>query len=154
MCFIFFLYIDSNQHLSILLFFCCSAYQYKSKNKFGSEIYKISMKLSRAWIYFSLQRSSKKNSPILLKNTHIVKYNLFCKGHVISARITSENPDEGFKPTSGTVQEIIAFRVRGGNEYVVYIDLFFSFTSHALNAFLTMLSWCIYIFAEIWTLIV
>ena len=110
-----FLYIDSNQHLSILLFFCCSAYQYQSKNKFGSEIYKISMKLSRAWIYFSLQRSSKKNSPIHLKNTHIVKYNLFCKGHVISARITSENPDEGFKPTSGTVQEIIAFRVRGGN---------------------------------------
>ena len=24
---------------------------------------------------------------------------------MISARITSENPDEGFKPTSGTVQE-------------------------------------------------
>jgi len=28
------------------------------------------------------------------------------KGHVISARITSENPDEGFKPTSGTVQDL------------------------------------------------
>lgn len=27
-------------------------------------------------------------------------------GHVISARITSENPDEGFKPTSGTVQDL------------------------------------------------
>ena len=25
-------------------------------------------------------------------------------GHVIAARITSENPDEGFKPSSGTVQ--------------------------------------------------
>ncbi|KAK3798057.1 hypothetical protein RRG08_034617 [Elysia crispata] len=28
------------------------------------------------------------------------------KGHVIAARITSENPDEGFKPSSGTVQEL------------------------------------------------
>lgn len=28
------------------------------------------------------------------------------KGHVIAARITSENPDEGFKPTSGTVQDL------------------------------------------------
>ena len=28
------------------------------------------------------------------------------RGHVISARITSENPDEGFKPTSGTVQDL------------------------------------------------
>merc|ERR1719402_374754 len=27
-------------------------------------------------------------------------------GHVVSARITSENPDEGFKPTSGTVQDL------------------------------------------------
>lgn len=28
------------------------------------------------------------------------------KGHVIAARITSENPDEGFKPSSGTLQEL------------------------------------------------
>ncbi|KAM4709981.1 acetyl-CoA carboxylase 2 isoform 2-T2 [Discoglossus pictus] len=28
------------------------------------------------------------------------------RGHVIAARITSENPDEGFKPSSGTVQEL------------------------------------------------
>ncbi|XP_028408241.1 acetyl-CoA carboxylase-like isoform X2 [Dendronephthya gigantea] len=28
------------------------------------------------------------------------------KGHVIAARITAENPDEGFKPSSGTVQEL------------------------------------------------
>ncbi|XP_033740192.1 acetyl-CoA carboxylase-like isoform X1 [Pecten maximus] len=28
------------------------------------------------------------------------------KGHVLAARITSENPDEGFKPSSGTVQEL------------------------------------------------
>ncbi|XP_077999917.1 acetyl-CoA carboxylase-like [Glandiceps talaboti] len=28
------------------------------------------------------------------------------KGHVIATRITSENPDEGFKPSSGTVQEL------------------------------------------------
>lgn len=28
------------------------------------------------------------------------------KRHVISARITSENPDEGFKPSSGTVHEL------------------------------------------------
>ena len=27
-------------------------------------------------------------------------------GHVVSARITSENPDEGFKPTSSTVQDL------------------------------------------------
>ncbi|XP_037086840.1 LOW QUALITY PROTEIN: acetyl-CoA carboxylase-like [Pollicipes pollicipes] len=27
-------------------------------------------------------------------------------GHVIAARITSENPDEGFKPSSGTVEEL------------------------------------------------
>ena len=27
-------------------------------------------------------------------------------GHVISSRITSENPDEGFKPSSGTVHEL------------------------------------------------
>jgi acetyl-CoA carboxylase/biotin carboxylase 1 len=27
-------------------------------------------------------------------------------GHVISARITSENPDEGFKPSAGTVHEL------------------------------------------------
>jgi acetyl-CoA carboxylase/biotin carboxylase 1 len=27
-------------------------------------------------------------------------------GHVIAARITSENPDEGFKPSGGTVQEL------------------------------------------------
>ncbi len=25
-------------------------------------------------------------------------------GHVVAARITSENPDEGFKPSAGTVQ--------------------------------------------------
>ncbi|XP_076067982.1 acetyl-CoA carboxylase isoform X2 [Oratosquilla oratoria] len=28
------------------------------------------------------------------------------KGHCIAARITSENPEEGFKPSSGTVQEL------------------------------------------------
>lgn len=28
------------------------------------------------------------------------------KGHVIAARITSENPDEGFKPSGGTVSEL------------------------------------------------
>ncbi|XP_010875045.2 acetyl-CoA carboxylase isoform X2 [Esox lucius] len=28
------------------------------------------------------------------------------RGHVIAARITSENPDEGFQPSSGTVQEL------------------------------------------------
>ena len=28
------------------------------------------------------------------------------KGHVIACRITSENPDEGFRPGSGTVQEL------------------------------------------------
>uniref|UniRef100_A0A7N6BKZ6 acetyl-CoA carboxylase n=1 Tax=Anabas testudineus TaxID=64144 RepID=A0A7N6BKZ6_ANATE len=28
------------------------------------------------------------------------------RGHVIAVRITSENPDEGFKPSSGTVQEL------------------------------------------------
>ncbi|CAF0748849.1 unnamed protein product [Brachionus calyciflorus] len=28
------------------------------------------------------------------------------KGHVIAARITSENPDEGFKPSSGNVKEL------------------------------------------------
>ncbi|CAL4061242.1 unnamed protein product, partial [Meganyctiphanes norvegica] len=28
------------------------------------------------------------------------------RGHCIAARITSENPDEGFKPSSGTVQEL------------------------------------------------
>ena len=28
------------------------------------------------------------------------------KGHVIAVRITSENPEEGFKPSSGTVQEL------------------------------------------------
>nr|BAA25799.1 acetyl-CoA carboxylase [Rattus norvegicus] len=28
------------------------------------------------------------------------------RGHVIAARITSENPDEAFKPSSGTVQEL------------------------------------------------
>uniref|UniRef100_A0A4W3JW73 acetyl-CoA carboxylase n=1 Tax=Callorhinchus milii TaxID=7868 RepID=A0A4W3JW73_CALMI len=28
------------------------------------------------------------------------------RGHVIAARITSENPEEGFKPSSGTVQEL------------------------------------------------
>ncbi|XP_055343612.1 acetyl-CoA carboxylase-like [Paramacrobiotus metropolitanus] len=28
------------------------------------------------------------------------------KGHVIACRITSENPDEGFKPSAGTVQEL------------------------------------------------
>ncbi|XP_078582269.1 acetyl-CoA carboxylase-like [Branchiostoma floridae x Branchiostoma japonicum] len=28
------------------------------------------------------------------------------RGHVIAARVTSENPDEGFKPSSGTVQEL------------------------------------------------
>ena len=27
-------------------------------------------------------------------------------GHVIAARITSENPDEGFKPSAGTVHEL------------------------------------------------
>jgi acetyl-CoA carboxylase/biotin carboxylase 1 len=27
-------------------------------------------------------------------------------GHVIACRITAENPDEGFKPSSGTVQEL------------------------------------------------
>ena len=27
-------------------------------------------------------------------------------GHVIAARITSENPDEGFKPSAGTMRKI------------------------------------------------
>ena len=30
----------------------------------------------------------------------------FPRGHVIAARITSENPDEGFKPSGGTVEEL------------------------------------------------
>jgi len=28
------------------------------------------------------------------------------KGHVIAARITAENPDQGFKPSSGAMQEL------------------------------------------------
>jgi len=41
----------------------------------------------------------------------VIDFNLLSRqpqpaGHVISARITSENPDEGFKPTSGTVQDL------------------------------------------------
>jgi biotin carboxylase len=30
-------------------------------------------------------------------------------GHVISARITSENPDEGFKPTSGEDGQLVHY---------------------------------------------
>ena len=44
-----------------------------------------------------------KDSIINFENpTHIPKP----KGHVIAARITSENPDEGFKPSSGNVEEL------------------------------------------------
>ncbi|XP_069082674.1 acetyl-CoA carboxylase 1 isoform X4 [Pleurodeles waltl] len=43
------------------------------------------------------------DSPIDFENM----VNVPCpRGHVIAARITSENPDEGFKPSSGTVQEL------------------------------------------------
>ncbi|XP_078535903.1 acetyl-CoA carboxylase 1 isoform X1 [Lissotriton helveticus] len=43
------------------------------------------------------------DSPIDFENS----VNVPCpRGHVIAARITSENPDEGFKPSSGTVQEL------------------------------------------------
>ncbi|XP_069470784.1 acetyl-CoA carboxylase 1 isoform X2 [Ambystoma mexicanum] len=43
------------------------------------------------------------DSPIEFENS----VNVPCpRGHVIAARITSENPDEGFKPSSGTVQEL------------------------------------------------
>ncbi|XP_061460828.1 acetyl-CoA carboxylase 1 isoform X6 [Rhineura floridana] len=43
------------------------------------------------------------DSPINFENSAHVP----CpRGHVIAARITSENPDEGFKPSSGTVQEL------------------------------------------------
>lgn len=28
------------------------------------------------------------------------------KGHVVAVRVTSEDPDDGFKPTSGQVQEL------------------------------------------------
>eukprot|EP01129_Flabellula_baltica_P005744 TRINITY_DN2099_c0_g1_i1.p1 TRINITY_DN2099_c0_g1~~TRINITY_DN2099_c0_g1_i1.p1 ORF type:complete len:2139 (-),score=550.43 TRINITY_DN2099_c0_g1_i1:13-6429(-) len=34
------------------------------------------------------------------------EYDPVPKGHVIAARITAENPDEGFKPTSGHIQEL------------------------------------------------
>lgn len=42
-------------------------------------------------------------------------------GHVIAARITSENPDEGFKPSSGTVQEL-NFKSEFGEIVNVYFD--------------------------------
>lgn len=38
-------------------------------------------------------------------------------GHVIAARITSENPDEGFKPSSGTVQELNFKSMFGRSEF-------------------------------------
>ncbi|CAN0559926.1 unnamed protein product, partial [Ectocarpus sp. 12 AP-2014] len=28
------------------------------------------------------------------------------RNHIIAARITAENPDEGFKPTSGTIERV------------------------------------------------
>lgn len=31
------------------------------------------------------------------------------KGHVVAVRVTSEDPDDGFKPTSGQVQVLIRF---------------------------------------------
>ena len=37
---------------------------------------------------------------------HIPKIEPRPMGHVIAARITSENPDEGFKPSAGTVHEL------------------------------------------------
>ena len=37
---------------------------------------------------------------------HQPKYEPRPMGHVIAARITSENPDEGFKPSAGTVHEL------------------------------------------------
>ncbi|XP_053135859.1 acetyl-CoA carboxylase 2 isoform X3 [Hemicordylus capensis] len=43
------------------------------------------------------------DSPISFENPSNVPVP---RGHVIAARITSENPDEGFKPSSGTVQEL------------------------------------------------
>jgi biotin carboxylase len=30
----------------------------------------------------------------------------FIDGHVIAARITAENPEEGFQPTSGNITEL------------------------------------------------
>jgi len=35
-----------------------------------------------------------------------LKRKVEAKGHVIACRITSENPDKGFQPGSGTVQEL------------------------------------------------
>merc|ERR1719264_1446967 len=37
---------------------------------------------------------------------HQPKFEPRPSGHVIAARITSENPDEGFKPSAGTVHEL------------------------------------------------
>jgi acetyl-CoA carboxylase/biotin carboxylase 1 len=57
-------------------------------------------------------------------------------GHVIASRITSENPDEGFKPSSGTVSELTFrssrnfwgyFSVRGSgglHEFAIWTLLF------------------------------
>ncbi|TRY78898.1 hypothetical protein TCAL_01701 [Tigriopus californicus] len=48
-------------------------------------------------------RDGSGSDPIDFKNpTHPPRPN----GHVIAARITSENPDEGFKPSAGTVHEL------------------------------------------------
>ncbi|KAF6025259.1 hypothetical protein EB796_016427 [Bugula neritina] len=43
------------------------------------------------------------SSPIDFDNVELKPQ---AKGHVIATRITSENPDEGFKPSSGQVQEL------------------------------------------------
>ena len=38
---------------------------------------------------------------VVYKTEYFIRSELQPNGHVIAARITSENPDEGFKPSSG-----------------------------------------------------
>lgn len=60
-------------------------------------------------------------------------------GHVIAARITSENPDEGFKPSSGTVQELnFKSKIITFFGHIVLKGLFFRFKERVG----LLLGWC------------
>lgn len=45
------------------------------------------------------------------------------KGHCVAVRVTSEDPDDGFKPTSGKLQVGIA-------KYLVFLISFYLFSYH------------------------
>ena len=49
------------------------------------------------------------------------------KGHVVAVRVTSEDPDDGFKPTSGQVQVTFYYPADIQSDWISYTSFFLHF---------------------------